>query len=80
MLLNVSTRSTCDMPPLLRFHFWEPVLFNTEGTSFPSNSPEQRGIFAGISENDDHDVTFNIINSSTTKTINRCNVRSANDD
>ena len=47
--LNTSTGSTCDMSPLIFFHFWEPVLFNTENTSFPSDSPEERGRFVGIS-------------------------------
>ena len=38
--LNASTGSTCDMPPFLRFHFLEPVFFNTEEASFSSNRPE----------------------------------------
>ena len=33
----------------------------------------------GISEKVGHDVTFNILNSSTNKVINRSNVRSTND-
>ena len=65
------------MSPLLRFHFWEPMLFNIEDASFPSDSPEERGHFVGISENAGHDVTFKILNSSTNKIINRSNVRSA---
>ena len=62
----------------LGFHFWEPVFFNTDDTSFPSDSPEERGHFVGMSENFGHDMTFKILNSST-KTVNRHNVRLAND-
>ena len=46
---------------------------------FPSDSPEERGSFVVISENVGHDMTFKILNASTNKTINRSNVRSAND-
>ena len=44
MSLNELTGSTRDMSPLLRFHFWEPVLFNTEDTSFPSDIPEKEEV------------------------------------
>ena len=67
------------MSPLLRFNFWEPVFFNTEDASFPRESSEEGGCFAGISENVDHDVTFKILNSSTNKIINSSNVRSTSD-
>ena len=49
------------------------MFFNAEDTSFPSDTPEERGIFVGISENVGHGVTFKIINSSTNKIINRSN-------
>ena len=67
------------MSPLLRFHFWEPVFFNTEDNAFPSEIPEVRGRLVGISENVGHDMIFKILNSSTNKIINRSNVRSAKD-
>ena len=51
MPLNAATGSTYDMSPLLRFHFWESVFFNTEDNAFPSESPKQRGRFVGISDN-----------------------------
>ena len=68
------------MSPLLNFHFWELVIFNTDGTSFPSDAPEERGRFVGISENFGHDVTFKILDSSTNKTINRFDIRPIDDD
>ena len=43
MPLKASTGSTCDMSPLHRFHFWEPILFNAEHASFLSDSPEESG-------------------------------------
>ena len=64
---------------MLRLNFWEHVFFNTEDASFPSDIPEERRRFMGISENVDHDVTFKILYVSTNKIINRSNVRSGND-
>ena len=77
--LNAAAVSTCDVSPLLRFHFWEPVLFITDDSVFPSDSPEERGRLVGISENVGHNVNFKILNSSTNKTVDRYNVRSATD-
>ena len=56
------------------------MLFNTEDASFPSDSPEERERFVGISENFGHDMTFKILNSSANKIKNRSNVKSSNDD
>ena len=53
--------------------------FNTEDTSFLSDSLEERGSFVGISENVGHDMTFKFLNISTNKIINVSNVRSAHD-
>ena len=80
MPFNTSTGSTHDMCLLLSFHFYVPVLFNTEGTYFPSDSPEEIGRFVRISENAGHDMTFKILNSSTNKIFTRSNVRPAKDD
>ena len=77
--LNDATGCTCDMSPLLRFHFWDPIFFNTEDSTFPSDIPEKRVRLVGISENFGHDVIFKIFNSSANKIINRSNVRQARD-
>ena len=69
MPLNAATVSTCDMSPLLRFHFWEPVFFNTEDNYFPSDSPEERGCFVGISDNVGYDMTFKILNNLPKKSL-----------
>ena len=79
MHLNVSTVFTCDLSPFLRFHFWEPVFFNTEDTSFPNYISEERGHFVGIRESFGHGITFKNLNTSTNKIINRCDVRLVND-
>ena len=47
--------------------------------SFLSETTEARGRFVGVSENVGHDMTFNILNSSTNKIINRSVVRPADD-
>ena len=77
--LNTAMGSTCDISPLIRFHFWEPIFFNTEDSSFPIDSPEERGQFVGISEHFGHDMNFKILNVSTNEIINRSNIRSVND-
>ena len=66
------------MSPFLRFHFQKVVFFNTEHTSFHSDSPEERVQFVRISENFGHYVTFKIPNSSTNKIINRSKFRPVN--
>ena len=78
--LNSTTGSTCDISPFLRFNFWEPALFNTGDTNFPSDALEERGRFVGIIENVGRDMTFKILNSSTNKIINRSNGRPVNGD
>ena len=56
--MNESTCSTCDIPPLLRFHFWKLLYFNSDGSTFPSDSTEESVKFVFISENVGHDMIF----------------------
>ena len=67
--INVATGSTCDMSPLLRFHFWQHAYFNAEDKGFPSKPAETKGRFVGISENVGHAMTFKIFNPATNKVI-----------
>ena len=67
------------MSPLLRFHFWEVGFFNTEDSVFPSDSPEERRWFVGISKNIGYHMTFKILNESTNKIVNRSNIRADSD-
>ena len=76
---NAATGSTCDISPMLRFYFCQPVYYKMDDSSFPSDSTEAYGRFVGISENVGHDMTFKILTSDTNKVINRSNVRPADD-
>ena len=64
---------------MLRFYLWKPFYFNGIDNYLPSDTNEVRGRFVGISENVGHDMTFNTLNSSTNKIINRSAVRPAGD-
>ena len=75
--MNPATGSTCDTSPLLRFHFWKPVCFNSDESSFPDNSTENTVRLSGISENIGHDMNFYILNTTTNEFIRRSNARLA---
>lgn len=74
MTRNASTRSTCDISPLLHFYFWQSVCFNTHENSFPSKTAKLRGGFACASENSGHGVTCKILSTYTNKIIHRLGV------
>ena len=48
-----------------------------DDSNFPSDSTEETGRFASISENVGHDMTFSILNITTNKVISISNFRSA---
>jgi hypothetical protein len=75
--LTVMTGSTSDCSPLLRFRWWEEVYFKLDDLDFPSESPELKGHFVGISEHVGHAMTFKILSIDTKKVLHRGNVRSA---
>lgn len=77
--LIAATGSTCDISPLLRFSFWQPVYFMRDDSNFPSDSSEDRGRFVGIAESFGHYMTFKTLKDDTRKIICRSNVRSADD-
>ena len=64
-------------PPILSFHWLEPVYFKTHDTSFLSQSPEIMGYFVGFSDNVGHLMTYKIWNKATNKILDRSAVRSA---
>ena len=76
--LNTATGTTCDIFPLLRFHFWQPIYFLDSKSSFPNDTNEIQGRFVGISENAGHNMTFHIFNPGTNKLINQSFVRPVN--
>ena len=71
------TGSTPDISSLVLFHFWEPVYYKVDDTSFPSKSTEKLGRFVGIAEHVGHALTFKILTDDTLKIIHRSNIRSA---
>jgi hypothetical protein len=74
---TILTGSTLDCSPLLRFHWWEEVYFKLDDSDFPSESPDLKGHFVGISEHVGHAMTFKILSVDTLKILHRGNVRSA---
>ena len=67
-----------DISPLLQFHWWEPVLYQAEG-SFPSDSREKRGTWCGVAEDQGDILTYLVLTDDTEEVIARSNIRSAND-
>ena len=77
--LNAAAGSTCDISPLLRFSFYQPVCYKQDDSNFPSDSAEAYGRFVGIAENVGHDMTFKVLTDNTNKILHLSNVRSADD-
>ena len=77
--LHAATGSTCDISPLLRFSFYQPVHYKQNDSDFPSDTTEDYGRFVGTSENVGHAMTFKILTSDTNKVLYRSNVRPADD-
>jgi len=77
--IQVLLGSTPDISVLLRFFWYQPVYYKLDDTTFPSDSPELRGRFVGISETVGHTMTYQILTDNTQKIIHRSNVRSALD-
>ena len=59
--LQVLTGITQDISALLRFHWYEPVYFREDETSFPSETAEGRGRFVGFADHVGHALTFAIL-------------------
>jgi len=78
--LEVLQGSTPDISSLLLFHFWEPVYYKVDDSSFPSDSTEKLGWFVGIAEHVGHALTFKVLTKDTQKIIFRSRIRSAVDE
>ena len=79
MPINAATGSTCDISPLLRFYFWQPVYFNAEDAGFLNASTEIKGRFVGTSKNAGHAMTFKVFIPATSKVIDRSNIQAADE-
>ena len=75
--MSVLTGITPDISVLLRFAFYEKVLYKTEEPSFPSDSTESLGYMVGIAEHVGHAMTYKLLNPATNKIIFRSEIRSA---
>ena len=62
-----------DISPLLKFHWWEPVLYQAEG-GFPSDSHEKRGTWCGIAENQGDILAYLVLTDDTPEVIARSNI------
>ena len=77
--MNIAAGSTCDISPLLHFHFWQPVYFNLDNSRFSSKSTEEIGRFVDTSENISHDRNVSILNTATNKVISMYNGKPADE-
>jgi hypothetical protein len=77
--MNRLTGSTSDSSIMLRFSWYEPVLFNASGTAFPSDTREICGRFVGFAKTVGHGMTYKILSNDTQKIFHRAEVRSALD-
>jgi hypothetical protein len=73
-----SADSTHDISPLLRFYWWEDVLYHLDGSPFPFKSPEGRRNFVGIAKHVGHAMTYKILTADTKEIIFRSSVLTAN--
>jgi len=77
--LTVLLGTTIVVSPLLRFHWYQPVLYSVNHPSFPSESPEALGHFVGIAPHCGHTMTFKVLTDDTEKVIHRSQVCPADD-
>ena len=77
--LTAAIGSTCDISLLLRFRFYQPLCYERDDSSFPSDSTEEYRQFVGMPENADYGMTFKILTSDANKVLHCSNVRPADD-
>eukprot|EP00934_Nitzschia_sp_Nitz4_P009388 Nitzschia sp. Nitz4//scaffold547_size3361//334//3245//NITZ4_009269-RA/size3361-snap-gene-0.1-mRNA-1//-1//CDS//3329554282//9378//frame0 len=75
--LEKLTGITPDISAITRFRFWEPVYFATHDPSFPSDSTELLGRFLGFAPNVGHALTFQVLNITSGRVLQRSQLRSA---
>jgi hypothetical protein len=74
------TGSTPDVSVLLRFYFWQKVLYKKHTYGFPSTSPEGLGHIVGISEHVGPALCWKILTADTQQVIFRSQVRPYTDE
>ena len=73
--LNRLSGSTVDISVILKFFFWQKVLYKKVDSGFPSESTEALGHIVGISEHCGHALTWQILTEDSQKLIYRSLVR-----
>jgi hypothetical protein len=63
--LQMITRGTVDISPLIRFHFFKKVYYTKVDCHFPSDSVGKVGHIAGIREHCGHALTCKVLNPDT---------------
>ena len=71
------TGITPDISAFLQFSFWEPVLYASHETSFPSTT-KRPGHWVGVAHNVGDHLTFEIYDDQMKKIVTRSVVRSFN--
>ena len=69
------TGQTTDITNMLRFTFWEEVLYRKPLATFPSDSTEALGRIVGFSENVGNDLCYQVYTSDTNKVIHTSRIR-----
>ena len=59
--MEVATGVKPDISALLTYHWWQPVYYLEDEASFPSESKEKRGRWAGVAENVGDTLTYIIV-------------------
>ena len=77
---EVATGERPDISCLLHYHFFQPVYYRVQDTSFPSESEEKLGYWCGIHEHCGDALTYNILTADTKKVIPRSTIRPADED
>jgi len=77
--LEVYHGSTPDISAYTQFHFYEPIYYALDDSSFPSQSTEASGWWVGVADNVGDSLTYKVLTRDTHKIIHRSVVRSASD-
>jgi len=75
--LQILLGVTIDVSPLLRFYWYQPVLYNVDNASFPSESHESLGYFVGVVTHCGHAMTFKVLSAESQRVLIRSQVRAA---
>ncbi len=78
-LLSLLLGTNIEVSPLLRFHWYQQVLYALEDAAFCSQPEEAFGHFVGIAPDTRHAMTYKVLSTDTNKVLLRFNVCPADD-